>query len=114
VLKYSDQLDQLFQALADPTRRQLVERLGRGERSVSDLAAPLSMSLPAVMQHLHALERCGIVRSEKAGRVRTCRLEPDALQPALDWVAQRRREWENRLDRLDTYLEQTDPKRRNS
>lgn len=112
MLKYDDRVDRLFQVLADPTRRQLVERLARGEMSVSALAAPLTMSLPAVMQHLRALEDCGVIHSQKKGRIRTCRFEPDALQPLADWAAARRHEWDNRLDRLDTVLQQTDPTRR--
>jgi DNA-binding transcriptional ArsR family regulator len=87
-------IDPLFQALADPTRRSLVEQLSRGPASVSDLARPLKISLPAVMQHLAVLESTGLVRSEKAGRVRTCRIVPSALQRAEDWFAARRASWE--------------------
>jgi DNA-binding transcriptional ArsR family regulator len=94
----------LFAALADPSRRQMVDRLSRGPASVSELARPLPMSLPAVVQHLHVLEASGLVRSEKVGRVRTCRIEPAALQAAEDWVTRRRRSWEERLDRLGDYL----------
>jgi len=97
-------LDHMFQALADPTRRGIVERLTRGPASVSELAKPLPMSLPAVVQHLQVLEASGLVRSEKAGRVRTCRIEPKALGAAEEWIAQRRAEWESRLDRLGDYL----------
>ena len=97
-------LDQMFQALADPTRRAMVERLGRGPVSVSDLAAPFDMSLPAVVQHLAVLEASGLVRSEKVGRVRTCRMEPRALSLAEQWIDQRRVDWEQRLDRLGDYL----------
>jgi DNA-binding transcriptional ArsR family regulator len=82
----------------------MVERLSRGPASVSDLARPLAMSLPAVMQHLHVLEASGLVRSEKVGRVRTCRIEPDALRQAEAWIAARRTGWERRLDRLGDYL----------
>ncbi len=82
----------------------MVDRLSRGPASVSELAGPLAMSLPAVLQHLHVLEDSGLVRSEKIGRVRTCRIEPSALQLTEDWVAQRRRSWEQRLDRLGEYL----------
>jgi DNA-binding transcriptional ArsR family regulator len=98
------QLDLMFQALADPARRVMVERLSRGPASVSQLAEPLDMSLSAVMQHLQMLEASGLVRSEKAGRVRTCRIEPKALGMAEQWIAQRRTEWESRLDRLGDYL----------
>ena len=94
----------MFQALADPSRRIMVERLSRGPASVSELARPLAMSLPAVVQHLQVLEASGLVRSEKVGRVRTCRLEPDALRTAEQWITERRTSWEQRLDRLDDYL----------
>lgn len=97
-------LDLAFQALADPTRRAIVERLARGPASVSDLARPLSMSLPAVMQHLSVLNASGLVVSEKIGRVRTCRIEPRALSEAEEWISNRRTEWERRLDRLEDYL----------
>lgn len=82
----------------------MVERLSRGPASVKELAAPLPMSLPAVLQHLHVLEASGLVRSEKVGRVRTCRLEPVALQTAEQWIADRRAGWAQRLDRLGEYL----------
>ena len=98
------QLDLVFQALADPSRRTMVERLSRGPASVSDLARPLDMSLPAVMQHLQVLEASGLVRSEKVGRVRTCRIEPAALRTAEEWIAERRTSWERKLDRLGEYL----------
>jgi DNA-binding transcriptional ArsR family regulator len=94
----------VFQALADATRRSLVERLIRGPASVSELAQPLAMSLPAVMQHLAALEACGLVRSEKAGRVRTCRIDPEALRRAETWIAAQRTAWEQRLDQLGEVL----------
>ena len=97
-------LDRVFQALADSTRRGLVERLVRGPASVSELSRPLDMSLPAVMQHLQVLEDAGLVRSEKTGRVRTCRIEPDALRAAEAWVTGQRTAWETRLDRLGDYL----------
>jgi DNA-binding transcriptional ArsR family regulator len=101
-------LDRVFQALADPTRRVMVQRLTRGPASVSELAEPLAMSLPAVIQHLQVLEKSGLVRSEKAGRVRTCRLDPAALRTAEQWIAARRTSWERRLDRLGEYLSQQD------
>jgi DNA-binding transcriptional ArsR family regulator len=100
-------VDPLFQALADPTRRAIVERLSRGQVSVSDLARPMKISLPAVMQHLHVLEASGLVKSEKVGRVRTCRIVPAALRTAEDWFAARRATWERRLDRLADYLDET-------
>ena len=95
----------MFSALADPSRRSMVERLGRGPASVTELAAPLSMSLPAVMQHLRVLESSGLVHSAKAGRVRTCRINPTALRTAEDWIAGRRAELSAQLDRLGAYLE---------
>lgn len=98
-------LDLVFQALADPTRRAIVQRLTRGPASVSTLAEPLGMSLPAVHQHLAVLESSGLVRSEKVGRVRTCRIEVHALARAEQWIASRRATWEKRLDRLGEYLE---------
>jgi len=101
----SRRLDQTFQALADPARRAMVERLSRGPVSVSELAGPLSMSLPAVMQHLAMLEGADLVRSKKKGRVRTCRINPAALSRAEQWINQRRAEWEHRLDQLGRYLE---------
>jgi DNA-binding transcriptional ArsR family regulator len=104
VLNQSSPLDLAFQALADPTRRAMMERLSHGPASVSDLARPLAMSFPAVMQHLAVLESSGLVRSEKAGRVRTCRIEPQALSLAEQWINARRSEWEQRLDRLGGYL----------
>jgi DNA-binding transcriptional ArsR family regulator len=97
-------LDQVFQALADPTRRDMVERLVRGPASVTELARPQAMSLPAAMQHLQVLEACGLVRSAKAGRVRTCRIEPDTLRAAESWITAQRMAWESRLDRLGEYL----------
>jgi DNA-binding transcriptional ArsR family regulator len=101
-------LDLLFQALADPTRRQMVERLSRGPASVSELAQPLAMSLSAVMQHLQVLEGSGLVRSEKVGRVRTCSIQEPALRTAEDWISARRASWERRLDRLGEFLAETD------
>jgi DNA-binding transcriptional ArsR family regulator len=108
MLKYADRSDDVFRALGDPTRRQLVERLGTGPASVSELAAPLAMSLPAVVQHLAVLQSCGLVSTKKVGRVRTCRLEPAALHTAEEWFAQQRAAWERRLDRLGEYLSETD------
>jgi DNA-binding transcriptional ArsR family regulator len=104
MLNQAAPLDLMFQALADPTRRVMVERLSRGPASVSELARPLTMSLPAVVQHLQLLEASGLVRSEKVGRVRTCRIEPRALRTAEQWITQRRASWERRLDRLGEYI----------
>jgi DNA-binding transcriptional ArsR family regulator len=96
--------NRVFHALGDPTRLVMVERLSRGPASVSELAQPLQMSLSAVVQHLAVLEAGGLVRSEKTGRVRTCRIEPKGLRTIEDWVAQRRAMWERGLDRLADYL----------
>lgn len=109
VPNYEGSLDALFQALADPTRRAMVERLIQGPLSVSRLAQPLEMSLPAVMQHLRVLEECGLVRSEKTGRVRTCHIEPAGLRAAEDWIGRQRTVWERRLDRLGDQLERERP-----
>lgn len=102
------QLDRTFAALADPARRAMVDRLAQGPATVSELAKPLPMSLPAVMLHLKVLEECGLVRSEKAGRVRTCRIEPQMLSQAEKWVTERRQMWERNLDRLGAYLDETE------
>lgn len=104
MLKQREPLDLAFHALADPARRGMVDRLVRGPASVSELAAPFAMSLPAVVQHLQVLEASGLVTSEKAGRVRTCRIEPAALRQAEQWITERRTAWERRLDRLGEYL----------
>lgn len=104
MLNHSPPLDLVFQALADPARRAMVERLTRSPASVSELARPLEMSLPAVMQHLQVLEASGLVRSEKVGRVRTCRIEPVALRTAEEWITERRTAVERQLDRLGEYL----------
>ena len=106
---YTESLDDVFHALADPSRRVIVERLSRGPASVSELAEPLPMSLPAVVQHLQVLEATGLVRSEKVGRVRTCHLQLKQLDGAVDWISARRAEWERRLDRLGEYLDATKP-----
>jgi DNA-binding transcriptional ArsR family regulator len=98
------QIDLMFQALADPGRRQMVERLSRGPASVSELAKPLDMTLSAVVQHLALLEASGLVRSEKVGRVRTCTIEPQALRTVERWISDRRTLWEKHFDRLGAYL----------
>ena len=104
MLNESSNLDRTFQALSDPVRRRMLARLSRGPASVSELAQPFSMSLPGILQHLKALEESGLVRSEKKGRVRTVRLEPDMLSTAESWIAERRSEWEAQLDRFEDYL----------
>lgn len=106
MLKQSDVLDTMFQALADPSRRSMIERLSRGPASVSQLAEPLNMSMPAVMQHLGVLEASGLVRTSKTGRVRSCQLEPAALTAAEAWIQDRRLVWEQRFDRLGALLEE--------
>lgn len=104
MLNDSAVLDRTFQALADPTRRGILARLSRGPASVSDLARPLPMSLPAVLQHLRALEASGLVTSEKKGRVRTVSIEPATMSAAESWFAEQRSIWETRADRLESYL----------
>ncbi len=99
-------IDDVFRALADPTRRRVVERLSESPASVSELAAPFEMALPSFVQHLGVLEGCGLVRSEKHGRVRTYHLEPTRLEIADDWLSRQRTLWERRLDQLDAYLQQ--------
>ncbi len=99
-------LDLMFQALADPSRRSMVDRLCRGPASVTELARPLAMSLPAVVQHLAVLEASGLVRSEKVGRVRTCHVESNAMRTAEAWIHERRTLWERRFDRLGQVLDE--------
>jgi DNA-binding transcriptional ArsR family regulator len=108
MLNRSPQLDLVFHALADSSRRTIIDRLARGSASVSDLAEPLPMSLSAVVQHLQVLEESGLVRSQKVGRVRTCRIEPTALRSAERWIERRRSRWEQRLDRLGALLSEED------
>jgi DNA-binding transcriptional ArsR family regulator len=109
ILKYMlDQtadLDRVFQALADPGRRGMVERLAQGPASVSELARPLDITLAAVLQHIQVLEASGLVRSQKTGRTRTCSINPAALRSAEQWITARRALWERRLDRLGEVLE---------
>src|SRR3954469_17221108 len=100
MLNDSPQLDRAFQALSDPVRRGMLARLSLGAASVSELAEPFTISLPAILQHLKALEESGLVQSEKKGRVRTVRLQPKALSAAESWIAERRTEWEAQADRL--------------
>jgi DNA-binding transcriptional ArsR family regulator len=102
-------LDRVFRALADPTRRVMVDRLSRGPASVTELAEPFEMSLPSIVQHLQVLEASGLIPSAKVGRVRTCQIEAAALGDAERWISERRATWERRLDRLGDYLEESDP-----
>ncbi len=108
ILKYmlnqTIDLDRTFQALADKSRRTMVERLTLGPASVSELAQPLAMSLAAVVQHVQVLEACGVVKTDKVGRTRMCRIEPAAMTAAEQWMTDRRRSWEARLDRLGDIL----------
>jgi DNA-binding transcriptional ArsR family regulator len=101
-------MDQLYRAFADPSRRSMIERLAQGPASVTELAAPLAMSLAAVVQHLAVLEDAGVVTSRKVGRVRTCRLEPEGLRRAEAWLAEQRSDWERRFDRLGDVLAEAD------
>jgi len=102
------EIDSILRALVEPTRRQILERLSRGPATVSQLAEPFGMTFAAVLQHLQALEACGLIRSEKIGRVRTCRIEPGGLAPLADWIAQRRIPAERQLDRLGQILDEAD------
>lgn len=102
-------LDRVFRALGDPSRRAMLERLSRGPATVSELAVPHEMSLAAIVQHLQLLEECGLIRTEKIGRVRTCTLEPKTLRAAERWVTERRTLWERRFDRLAELVEEPEP-----
>jgi DNA-binding transcriptional ArsR family regulator len=97
-------LDPLFRALADPTRRAVLERLSQAPAAVSELASAFDMALPSFLQHLRLMEDCGLVRSRKTGRVRTYRLVPRSLKPAEDWMTRQRAVWERRLDQLDQFV----------
>lgn len=101
---YQPNLDTAFQALADPTRRAVIERLGRGPASVGELAQPFEMALPSFMQHIKTLEQSGILVSQKTGRVRTCHLNPAALSTIDEWMATQRKLWTKRLDQLEAFL----------
>src|SRR5690242_3886507 len=105
MLHDSQQLDRAFRALSDPVRRGMLAQLPRGPASVSELALPLPISLPAVLQHLKALEQSGLVSSTKKGRVRTVRVESEALASAESWLSRRREEWEARIDRFEAHLD---------
>jgi DNA-binding transcriptional ArsR family regulator len=107
VLNQTADLDRVFQALADPGRRTMVERLSEGPASVSELGRPLDMTLAAVLQHVQVLELSGLVRTQKIGRTRTCSINPAALRSAEEWITERRSLWERRLDRLGDFLADT-------
>lgn len=106
MLNQEPDLDTMFQALADPTRRLIIERLSRGPASVSELAAPLPMSLPGVVQHLRVLEQSGLIRTQKSGRTRTCTIDAASLGLVEQWINDRRLGWQKRLDRLGAFLDQ--------
>ena len=103
-------IDRVFHALGDPSRRAIMEKLSQGPISVSRLAEPLDITLAAVIQHLQVLEESGLVQTEKVGRVRTCRIEPAGLSVAAQWIGDRRSPWERRLDRLGDLLAEPDKK----
>jgi DNA-binding transcriptional ArsR family regulator len=107
MLDHQETLDRVFHALADPGRRRMVERLSQGPASVTELGRPLTMSLAAVVQHVQVLEASGLIRTQKAGRTRTCSIEPAALRSAESWITDRRTLTERRLDRLGEYLAST-------
>lgn len=104
-------LDLVFSALADPTRRGIVARLARGETTVMDLAAPFRMTQPAVTKHIKVLERAGLVSRSREGQTRPCRLEPAPLRAAMEWTGSYRRLWEDSFDRLGDFLEARSPKK---
>ena len=101
---YSDQLDGIFQALADPTRRAVLARLGKGPASISDLAEPFDMALPSFMKHIHFLEGSGLIQTRKHGRVRTCIIEKQQFKAVETWLSQQRSLWEGRTDRLEHFV----------
>jgi DNA-binding transcriptional ArsR family regulator len=101
MVKSAESLDKVFSALADPTRREILVALAEGDRSVSELAEPFDVSLPAVSKHLSVLERAGLITREREGRVRRCRLDPEPLAGALEWIAQYGRFWEESFDSLE-------------
>ena len=101
---YSPELDEVFAALSDPTRREVVATLANGSAGVSDLARSSTMTLPSFMKHIRTLESCGLIRTAKAGRVRTCTLDPDRLRVADGWLAEQRAIWEARTDRLERFV----------
>jgi DNA-binding transcriptional ArsR family regulator len=109
MVKYSTSLDATFSALSDPTRRAILTTLQRGHASVTELARPHNISMPAILKHLHVLEHAGLIEQKKTGRVRMCRLTVAPMQQAADWLSLYRVFWENQLDSLARFLERTDP-----
>ena len=112
MLDHSTGLGDIFQALADPTRRAIFEQLGTGPRSVSEIALPLDMTLAAVVQHVQLLENCQLITTQKQGRVRTCRIRPETLKTLEGWLNQRRRQWDQHFDRLAAVLDEPALKRK--
>ncbi|HEX3967386.1 MAG TPA: metalloregulator ArsR/SmtB family transcription factor [Edaphobacter sp.] len=111
MVKYSASLDATFSALSDPTRRTILLTLQRGTASVTELARPHDISMPAILKHLHVLENAGLIQQKKTGRVRTCRLTVAPMQQAADWLSLYRVFWEKQLDNLGKFLEQIDPQK---
>src|SRR6266851_8990485 len=109
MVKYSPRLNRTFAALADPTRRRILAHLARGDRCVTDLARPHSMSLPAVSKHLRVLEKAGLLRRRRYGRVHQLKLEAKPMQQAIRWIEEYRKFWDGSLDRLAAYLEKANP-----
>ncbi|WP_419249673.1 ArsR/SmtB family transcription factor [Sandaracinus amylolyticus] len=106
MLEQQAAVDRVFHALGDPARRAMIDRLSRGPASVSELAAPFSMTLAAVVQHVQVLEASGVITTQKVGRVRTCQLAPEGLAAAERWISERRSLWERRFDRLGALLDE--------
>ncbi len=109
---HADQLDRTFAALADPTRRSILARLAEGEATVNELAAPFTVSLPAISRHLKVLERAGLIERGREAQWRPSRLQPEPLNEAAAWLQERRRTWETRMDRLDAHLRRTEARHR--
>ena len=103
---HTDALSQTFAALADPTRRAILARLSSGETNVTELATPFHMTLPAISKHLKVLEKAGLISRSRKAQTRPCHIEPEPLRLATDWMVQYRNMWEERLDRLDAFLQQ--------
>jgi len=110
MLNNSESLDRIFYALSDQSRRSMIEHLSKKDASVSELAQPFNMSMAAVVQHIQVLEECGLIRTHKSGRVRTCRFEPRTLEVIETWLSHRRRFWERNLDQLGEFLERNQNK----
>jgi DNA-binding transcriptional ArsR family regulator len=109
----ADALSLTFAALADPTRRAILARLASGQTSVTEIARPFAMSLPAITKHLKVLERCGLIARGKEAQWRPCRLKAEPMKEAVDWLEHYRRHWEQSFDRLDDYLHELQRKKKN-